>query len=78
MSFKNFSASQAAPSNDKPDDKTKVAPAVGEPAAQPAKKQDEAAPAQEPSKGTPKPREAETDRRAVDRAEDEGMIVHTR
>jgi hypothetical protein len=42
MSFKNFSASQAAPSNDK----TKVAPAVGEPAAQPAKKQDEVAPAQ--------------------------------
>jgi hypothetical protein len=46
MSFKNFSASQAAPSNDKPDDKTKAAPAGGEPAAQPAKKQDEAAPAQ--------------------------------
>jgi hypothetical protein len=35
-------------------------------------------PLQEPSNGTPKPREAETDRRAVDRAEDEGMIVHTR
>lgn len=46
MSFKNFSASQAAPSNDKPDDKTKAAPAGGEPVAQPAKKQDDAAPAQ--------------------------------
>jgi hypothetical protein len=46
MSFKNFSASQSVPSNDKPDDKTKVAPAVGEPAAQPVKKQDETAPAQ--------------------------------
>jgi hypothetical protein len=46
MSFKKFSASQATPSNDKPDDKTKAAPAVGEPAAQPAKKEDEAAPAQ--------------------------------
>jgi hypothetical protein len=46
MSFKKFSASQATPNNDKPDDKTKTAPAVGEPAAQPAKKQDEAAPAQ--------------------------------
>lgn len=34
------------------------------------------APLQEPSSGTPKLREAETDRRAVDRAEDEGMIVH--
>lgn len=46
MSFKKFSASQAAPSDDKPDDKTKTAPASGEPAAQPDKKQDEAAPAQ--------------------------------
>jgi hypothetical protein len=46
MSFKNFSASQAAPSKDKPDDKTKAASASGEPAAQPAEKQDEAAPAQ--------------------------------
>ncbi len=35
-------------------------------------------PLQEPSKGAPKPREAETDRRAVERAEDEGMIVHSR
>lgn len=42
MSFKKFSASRAAPSNDK----TKTAPAGGEPAAQPTKKQDEAAPAQ--------------------------------
>ncbi len=41
MSYKKFSASQATPSNDKPEDKTKA-----EPAAQPAKKQDEAAPAQ--------------------------------
>lgn len=31
---------------------------------------------QNPPKGAPMPREAETDRRAVDRAEDEGMIVH--
>jgi hypothetical protein len=31
---------------------------------------------QDLSKGTPEPCEAETDRRAVDRAEDEGMIVH--
>lgn len=46
MSFKNISISQATPSNDKPDDKTKTAPAGSEPAAQPAKKQDEAAPAQ--------------------------------
>jgi len=46
MSFKKFSASQAAPSNDTPDDKTKSAPVVGEPAAEPAKKEDEAAPAQ--------------------------------
>jgi hypothetical protein len=45
MSFKELSASQAAPSNDKPDAKTRAAPAGGEPAAQPAKKQDEAAPA---------------------------------
>jgi hypothetical protein len=36
------------------------------------------APLQEPSKGTPKPREAETDCQAVDRAEDEGMIVPPR
>lgn len=35
------------------------------------------APLQEPSNGKPKPREAETDRRALDRAEDEGMIVHS-
>jgi hypothetical protein len=33
-------------------------------------------PLQEPSNGTPKLREAETDRRAVVRAEDEGMILH--
>jgi hypothetical protein len=33
-------------------------------------------PVQKPLKGTPKTREAETDRQAVDRAEDEGMIVH--
>lgn len=46
MSFNKFSASQAAQSNDKSDDKTKTAPAGGEPAARPAKKQDEAAPAQ--------------------------------
>lgn len=32
---------------------------------------------QDPSKGTSKPREAETDRQAVDRAEDEGMIIHS-
>jgi hypothetical protein len=31
---------------------------------------------QELSMGTPEPCEAETDRRAADRAEDEGMIVH--
>ena len=30
---------------------------------------------EEPSKGAPKPNGAENDRRAVDRAEDEGMIV---
>ncbi|HSR56276.1 MAG TPA: hypothetical protein VLN73_08535 [Alphaproteobacteria bacterium] len=46
MSFKKFSTSQAAASDDKPDDKTKTASADGEPAAQPAKKQHEAAPAQ--------------------------------
>jgi hypothetical protein len=34
------------------------------------------APLQESTKGIPTPREAETDRRAVDRAEDEGMIIH--
>lgn len=45
MSFKKFSASQAAPSNDKPDDKAKAAPAVAEPEAQPAKRHDEAGPA---------------------------------
>ena len=33
--------------------------------------------APKPSEGTPKLRQAETDRRAVDRAEDEGMIVHS-
>jgi hypothetical protein len=33
---------------------------------------------QGPSKETSKPRETETDRQAVDRAEDEGMIVHPR
>jgi hypothetical protein len=32
---------------------------------------------QDPSKGTSKPREAETDRQAVDRAENEGMIIHS-
>ena len=31
---------------------------------------------QDPFKGAAKPRAAETDRRAMDRAEDEGMIVH--
>jgi hypothetical protein len=36
----------------------------------------EQAPIQKPSRGIPKTREAETDRQAVDRAEDEGMIVH--
>lgn len=46
MFFKNFSISQSAPSNDKPQDETKTAPAVGQPAAQPAEKQDEAAPVQ--------------------------------
>lgn len=46
MSYKKFFASQAAPSNDKPEDKTKAAPAVDQPAAQPDKKQDEVAPAQ--------------------------------
>lgn len=46
MSFKNFSASQAAPGNDKPEDKAKTAPAVDAPAAEPARKQDESAPAQ--------------------------------
>jgi hypothetical protein len=46
MSFKNFSSPKAASSNDKPDDKTKAAPAGGEPAAQPTKKHDEATPAQ--------------------------------
>jgi hypothetical protein len=46
MSFKKFSVSHAAPSNDKPDDETMTAPAGGERAAQPAKTQDEAAPAQ--------------------------------
>lgn len=34
------------------------------------------APAQETSRGTPNAREAEFDRNAVDRADDEGMIVH--
>lgn len=37
----------------------------------------ERAPLQNPSEGAPKPFEAETDRRAMDRAEDEGMIVHS-
>jgi hypothetical protein len=46
MSFKNFSASQAAPSNDKPEDKTKTAPDADAPAAQPVKEQGEVAPAQ--------------------------------
>jgi len=46
MSFKKFSASQAAPSNGKPDEKKKASPAGGEAAAQPAKKQNEAAPLQ--------------------------------
>ncbi|MCR9254463.1 MAG: hypothetical protein NXI16_00010 [Alphaproteobacteria bacterium] len=46
MSFNKFSVSQTAQSNEKPDDKTKSAPVVGEPAAEPAKKEDEAAPAQ--------------------------------
>lgn len=36
------------------------------------------APLQASSSGTPKPLEAETVRRAVDRAEDEGMVVHRR
>ena len=38
----------------------------------------ERAPFQKPFNGTPKTREAEANRRAVDRAEDEGMIVHPR
>jgi hypothetical protein len=46
MSFNKMSASQAAPSNDKPDDKTSATPTVVEPAAQPAKTEGEAAPAQ--------------------------------
>ncbi|WP_367198191.1 hypothetical protein [Amorphus sp. 3PC139-8] len=36
------------------------------------------APLQASSRGTPKSLEVETDRRAVDRAEDEGMVVHRR
>ena len=36
----------------------------------------ERAPVQKPPRGIPKSREAEADRQAVDRAEDEGMIVH--
>ena len=36
----------------------------------------EGAPVQKLSMGTPKTREAETDRQALDRAEDEGMIAH--
>lgn len=47
MSFKNFSLSQAASSNDKQGDKIKTAPSVNQPAAEPEKKkQDEVAPAQ--------------------------------
>ena len=46
MFFKKFFASQSAPSNDKPDDKTKSAPAGGKPAAQPAKIQDDVGPTQ--------------------------------
>lgn len=48
MSFENFSAPQGAPSNDQPEDKTKTAPAVDQPATQPGEKQDEVAPAQKP------------------------------
>ena len=44
MSFKKFSSGQGAPSN-KPDDKSKDAPAVNQPATQPDKKPAEAAPA---------------------------------
>lgn len=36
----------------------------------------ERASVQKPSEGPPKTREAETDRQAVDRVEEEGMIVH--
>lgn len=46
MSFNKFSTSQTATSEDNSGDKKKVAPAVGEPAIQPAPKQDEAAPEQ--------------------------------
>lgn len=46
MSFKSFSESQATPSSGKTDDKTKAAGA--QPASQPGKKQDEAAPARKP------------------------------
>lgn len=38
----------------------------------------EGTPVQKPSRGIQKAHEAETDRQAVDRAEDEGMIVHPR
>lgn len=46
MSFKEFSVSQSTPSKDKPEDKTKAAPAGGKSTAQPAKKQNEAKAAQ--------------------------------
>jgi len=44
MSFKKFSEAQDTPSNHKPDDKAKTAPA-GEPVVQPSQKQDKVAPA---------------------------------
>lgn len=46
MSFKSFSTSQGTPSAGKPGDKPTTAPAVDETGPQPAKKQDDAAPAQ--------------------------------
>jgi hypothetical protein len=45
MSFKKWSSAQDAPSKDSPDDKSKDAPAVGQPPAQPEKTPAEVAPA---------------------------------
>lgn len=46
MSSENFSASLATSRHTRPEDKTKAAPAVDAPAAQPATKQNKGAPAQ--------------------------------
>jgi len=45
MSFKEWSSAQDASSSDKPDDKSKAAPAVDKPATQPDKTPAEVAPA---------------------------------